>query len=583
LEEARVPRRLAAILAADVVGYSRLMGTDEVGTHARLKGLRVALIDPAIGEHQGRIVKTTGDGILIEFPSVVAAVECAVAVQRGMVERNANVPQDRRIEFRVGINLGDVIVEGEDIIGDGVNVAARLEAMAEPGTICVSEMVRDQVRDRLKFDFADLGEHQLKNIARPMRIWRLVDDAAKVPVPSASDTPSIAVLPFANMSGDPDQEYFADGMVEEIITGLARLKWLFVIARNSSFIYKGKAVDVKQVGRELGVRYVLEGSVRKAGNRLRITGQLIDVANGAHLWADRFDGALEDVFDLQDQVTASVVAAIEPAMRDAELRRTQGKPTSSLAAYDWFLRALAAFNRPSRSRYDDAVQLCRKAIAADPNYAAAYALAAWGYAGYVFIDAAADPHAKREEGAALARRALELGANDPLALAMGGQALAFLSREHDRALAATQRALELNPNSAQAWVSCGHVHQMRGEGNDAVAHFQRAMRLSPRDPLGWSFKTGLALGHFIEGRYAEAADWAEKALYEQPTFFVALRVRIASCGLLGRAAEAKEAVRAALAMDPTASVTNWMEKLGMRTGPYIAGYIEGFRKAGLPE
>src|ERR1700674_1231467 len=332
-------RRLAAILAADVAGYGRLMGADEEGTLAQLKAHRRALVDPKIKEHRGKTIKTTGDGMLVEFARVVDAVRCAVEVQRGMAERNAGVPQNKRIEFRVGINLGDIIIDDKDIFGDGVNIAARLEALAEPGGICVSRVVRDQVRDKLDFAFEDRGEQQVKNIARPVRVFDVraaVEITTLMPAPPAGvplalpDKPSIAVLPFANMSGDPEQEYFADGMVEEITTAIARLPWLFVIARNSAFTYKGKVVDVKQVARELGVRYVLEGSVRKGGNRVRITGQLIDAATGNHIWADRFDGALDDVFELQDQVAASVAGAIEPRLRQSEIERANRQPTESL-------------------------------------------------------------------------------------------------------------------------------------------------------------------------------------------------------------------------------------------------------------
>jgi adenylate cyclase len=330
-------RRLAAILAADVAGYSRLMGEDEEGTLAELKAIRLELSDPKVKEHRGRIVKTTGDGLLIEFASVVDAVRCAVEVQRAMAERNADVPPDRRIELRMGINLGDIIRDGRDIFGDGVNVAARLEGLAESGGICVSRVVRDQVRDKLDFSFEDMGEQQVKNIARPVRVHRVVlgerpgssepaMGRSNKPSLALPDKPSIAVLPFQNMSGDPEQEYFADGMVEEITTALSRIRWLFVIARNSSFTYKGRSVDVKQVGRELGVRYVLEGSVRRAGQRVRITGQLIDAVTGAHLWADRFDGSLEDVFELQDKVAWSVAGVIEPALQAAEIRRSAARP-----------------------------------------------------------------------------------------------------------------------------------------------------------------------------------------------------------------------------------------------------------------
>ena len=344
LAKERIERKLAAILAADIAGYSRLMGADEERTLARLKAHRREHIDPKISEHRGRIVKTTGDGILIEFPSVIEAVSCAVAVQRGIAERNAGTPEEQRITFRVGVNLGDIIVEDGDIHGDGVNIAARLEGIAEPGGICISEDAFRHVRGKVDVEFADVGEQSLKNIARPLRVYRVLlqrpgqTRGQALPLP---DKPSIAVLPFANMSGDPEQEYFADGMVEEIITALSRIRWLFVIARNSSFTYEGRAIDVKQVGRELGVRYVLEGSVRKAGGRVRITAQLIDATNGAHLWADRFDGSLEDVFELQDEVASGVAGVIEPALQAAETARSARRPTNDLTAYDLYLRAYA--------------------------------------------------------------------------------------------------------------------------------------------------------------------------------------------------------------------------------------------------
>ena len=366
-----VERKLTAILAADVAGYSRLMGADEVGTLNRLRTHRRELIDPKIAEHKGRIVKTTGDGILIEFPSVVEAVACAVAVQQGMAQRNTVIPADQRIEFRVGINLGDIIVEDDDIHGDGVNVAARLEGLAEPGGVCVSAIVHDQVQGRLDCAFEDTGDQNLKNIARPVRVYRVLADRMTAPAASPvlplPDKPSIAVLPFQNMSGDAEQEYFVDGMVEEIITALSRIRWLFVIARNSTFTYKGQAVDVKLVGRELGVRYVLEGSVRKGGGRVRITAQLIEAATGAHLWADRFDGSLEDVFDLQEKVASSVVGVIEPALQAAEAARSVNRPTTDLTAYDLYLRAYAVAIS-SASRFPEALALMSQAIARDPNY-----------------------------------------------------------------------------------------------------------------------------------------------------------------------------------------------------------------------
>jgi adenylate cyclase len=385
LSEERVERRLAAILAADVAGYSRLIGEDEAGTLARLRTHRRELIDPKVAEHKGRIVKTTGDGILIEFPSVVEAVACAVAVQQGMDERNSKTPENQRIVFRVGINLGDVIVDDGDIHGDGVNVAARLEALAKPGTICISGIVHDQVQGRLDCAFDDIGEQTLKNIARPVRVYRIGPRSSlrEPHRPKGNemrdwlpDKPAIAVLPFQNMSGDPEQEYFADGMVEEVITALSRIRWLFVIARSSTFAYKGQLIDVRGVGRELGVRYVLEGSVRKAGNRVRITAQLIEAESGAHLWAEHFDGSLEDVFDFQDQVAISVAGVIEPTLQAAEVQQASRRSANNATTYDLYLRAYALlFGSPSQLR--QALALLDAAISRDPNYGPALGFAAF--------------------------------------------------------------------------------------------------------------------------------------------------------------------------------------------------------------
>src|SRR5438445_573071 len=429
-------RRLAAILAADVAGYSRLMGADEEGTLERLKALRGEFVDPKIAEHRGRIVKTTGDGLLVEFASVVDAVRCAVAVQQAMPERDTGVAADNRIELRIGINLGDVIVESDDLYGDGVNIAARIEALADAGGVFVSNTVHDHVRDRLPFLFEDLGEQQVKNIARPVRVYRVRDtgtatspSAPAHPVLPLPDKPSIAVLPFANMSGDPEQEYFADGMVEEIITALSRIRWLFVIARNSTFTYKGQAVDVKQVGRELGVRYVLEGSVRKAGNRVRITGQLIDALTGAHLWADRFDGSLEDVFDLQDKVASSVAGVIEPALQAAETARSAGRPITDLTAYDLYLRALAVSFPVTKERVIAALGLLEQATAIDPRYGPALSWAAICHLNLERANWAEAPETNRRKGIDLARQALDVGENDFGVLASAAQVLAYFGED----------------------------------------------------------------------------------------------------------------------------------------------------------
>src|SRR5580692_10122878 len=458
----RVERRLAAILAADVAGYSRLMGADEEGTLARLKALRRELADPKIKEHRGRIVKTTGDGLLIEFASVVDAVRCAVEVQREMAERNADVSPDGRIEFRMGINLGDIMKDGRDIYGDGVNVAARLEALAEPGGICVSRVVRDQVRDKLAFSFEDMGEQQVKNIARPIRVHRVLlgerpdpsePTTAVPPKPPLAlpDKPSIAVLPFQNMSGDPEQEYFADGMVEEIITALSRIRWLFVIARNSSFTYKGQAVDLKQVGRELGVRYVLEGSVRRAGGRVRITAQLIEAEGSAHLWADRFDGPLEEVFELQDNVALSVAGVIESAVQAAEIRRSAERPTSDLTAYDLYLRALPDCLSWDDGRVRAALARLEQAIERDPQFGPALGFAAVCNHALGRYGGGKGTEAHRRAALDLAHRALQASPGDAGVIANAAFMLGSLGEDIKPAIALVDRALELNPSFARGW------------------------------------------------------------------------------------------------------------------------------------
>ena len=494
-----VVRRLAAILAADVAGYSRLMGADEEGTLARLMSYRRALLEPNIAAHNGRIVKTTGDGLLVEFPSAVEAVRCAVEMQRGMVDCNAGVPIGERVEFRVGINPGDVIVEGDDIYGDGVNVAARLEGLAEPGGVFISNIVYEEVRDRVPFDFDDIGEQRVKNIARLVRVYRVPiadNTAARLTLP-APNKPSLAVLPFQNMSGDSEQDYFADGIVEEITTAIARLPWLFVIDRNSSFTYKGRAVDVKQVARELGVRYVLEGSVRKAGNRVRLTGQLIDTATAAHVWADRFDGALNDIFELQDQMASNVVGAIEPRLRLCEIERATRKPTEHLDAYDLYLRALAQSQKFAENGMHEAIVLLERALAIDPFYAPAAAMIGrcrffqsiqgWGSLS----------DAEIAEGVQLARQAIDVGKDDPETLCMAAFTLSIFAGEHATATTAVQRAFSLNPNSVHAWMTSGWNSAFLNRPDPAVDALQRAIRLSPLDPLGYLFAAGLAFAHAV--------------------------------------------------------------------------------------
>ena len=544
----RVERRLAAILAADVAGYSRLMGADEEGTLERLKALRRELLDPKIAEHRGRIVKTTGDGMLVEFASVVDAVRCAVAVQQAMPERETGVGADSRIELRIGINLGDVIVEGDDLYGDGVNIAARIEALADAGGILVSNTVHDQVRDRLPFLFEDLGEHQVKNIARPVRVYRVRDlGAAKSPLAPAQpvlplpDKPSIAVLPFANLSGDPEQEYFVHGMVEEVITALSRIRWLFVLARNSSFTYKGQAVDVKQVGRELGVRYVLEGSVRKAGQRVRITGQLIDAVTGAHLWADRFDGSLEDVFELQDKVASSVAGVIEPALQAAETTRSASRPAADLTAYDLYLRAYAMVLSSAR-QIPEALHLLEQAIELDPRYGPALAWAAVCCNRLLIDGRSDDPAAHRLKGIDFARRALEVAGDDPVVLVHAAHALAYFGEDIGAMMGLVDRALALNPNYAGGWHISGVLRMFAGLPDIAIEHAEVSLRLSPRARVG----TPLALigaAHLLSRRFDEAVPKLLLAIQEDPSFPLPYRNLAACYAHMGRLDEAREIVR----------------------------------------
>jgi TolB-like protein len=579
-------RRLTAIFAADVAGYSRLTGVDEEGTHVRLKEHLRLLIDPKVAAHRGHIVKNTGDGFLAEFNSAVDAMRCAIDVQRGMAERNSDVPPNNRIEFRIGINVGDIIEDNGDIFGDGVNVAARLEAIAEPGGICVSDDAHRQVRDKLDIVFDDAGEQNLKNIERPVRVFRVMDRVAagrQRPTLALPDKPSIAVLSFQNLSADPEQEYFADGVVEDITMALSLFRWLFVIARNSSFTYKGRAVDVKQIGRELGVRYVLEGSVRKAGNRIRIAGQLIDAETGAHLWADRFEGALEDVFELQDHVTSSVVGAIAPKLQHEEIKRATRKPTESLVAYDYYLRGLASARRWTKDANGEALQHFCKAIELDPGLACAYGMAAWCYTqrkarGWMIEHAQESAEATR-----LARKAVHLGGDDPVALCMGGYALAFIAHEFNDAAAFMDRGLAVNPNLAQAWNLSAWLRVWRGEPDLALEHVAHAMRLSPLDPSMFGMHGAMAYAHFLESRYDMASSYAEKAMRERPIFLMGMCISAASNALGGRLEPAQKAMARALERNPDLRASNLRDLTPFRRAEDLATFAKGLRKAGLPE
>jgi TolB-like protein/class 3 adenylate cyclase/tetratricopeptide (TPR) repeat protein len=587
-----VERRLAAVLAADAAGYSRLMGGDEEGTLARLKAVRKTLVDPKIEQHRGRIVKTTGDGLLVEFASAVDAARCAVEIQSGVAKQNAGVPKDKQIEFRIGIHVGDIIFDENDIFGDGVNIAARLEGIAEPGGICISDDAQRQIRGKVDITFEDMGPQELKNIAEPMRAWRMQIDpsvssiaAAKLsPGPPQSlalpDKPSIAVLPFQNMSGDPEQEYFADGMVEDIITALSRFKSMFVIARNSSFTYKGKAVDIRQVGRELGVRYVLEGSVRKSGNRVRITGQLIEASSDAHLWADRFEGSLEDVFDLQDQVASAVVGAMDPRIVEAEIARIKRKPPNNLDAYDCFLRGSDLCSRWSADANQAALRLFYRAIELDPEYAPAYAYACWCHVFRSQLGTDFTPEQRRET-ARLAHEAARLGRDDAFSLVWAGWSLAMLG-ELSEGARLVDRALALNPNMARIWNLSGWVRIWLRQPEVAIQHFERAMRLDPLDPFMHAVEDGMAYAHIRTERYNDAVSWAKRALQSKPNDGNAARAIAIGEAMSGRFDEARIAVRRFLEINPDARISTHAPLIHV-SDEFQARITEALRKAGMPE
>ena len=581
----RVQRRLTAILAADTAGYSRLMGADEEGTLAQLKAHRQALLDPKIEEHQGRIIKTTGDGMLAEFASVVDALRCAIEIQRGMLGRNADVPQERRIEFRVGINVGDIIIDGRDIYGDGVNVAARLEGLAEPGGICVSGRVQEDARGKLDIAFEDAGEQHLKNIAWPVRVYRvrLSGEAAQFrPALALPDKPSIAVLAFTNMSGDPEQDYFADGMTEDIITGLARARWLFVIARNSSFAYKGRSTDVKQVAHELGVRYVLEGSVRKVGERVRISAQLAEGTSGRQLWAKRYDRELSDIFAMQDEITETIIGAVEPELGKVERRRSAGKRPDNLDAWDLYQRGMSHLYEYTKVDLLRARQYFAQAIARDPQLGPPHSGLAETYyyeAVYGFADAISDT---REKALAPALRAVALDAEDAGAHCTLGRAY-YMRREYDAAFRELKTALELNPSLALAHYGLGATFVFSGHAEEGIPHLTAAIRLSPHDPNMGSFLVRLADAAYFLKRYEEAAEWARRAL-QQPNFqWSRYTVLIAALAQLGRLDEATNCVQQLQVKRPNTSIAFVRETHLFGDTASFAHYLDGLRIAGLPD
>ena len=584
-------RRLAAILVADVVGYSRLMGEDETGTLERLNALRRDLVQPKITERKGRIVKLMGDGLLAEFPSVVEAVHCAVDVQTEMIGREPEITEEQRIRLRIGVNLGDIIVKSSDIFGDGVNVAARLEALAEPGAICVSGTVFDHVKDKVDLEFLDLGEQQVKNIDQPVRVYQIAldrsadageggetsADAAPLKRP---DKPSIAVLPFDNMSGDVEQDYFADGMVEDIITGLSRIKWLFVIARNSSFVFKGKSVNVTQAGRQLGVRYVLEGSVRKASNRVRVTGQLIEAETGQHVWAERYDCALDDVFSIQDELTMSVVAAIEPSLRQAEIERVKRKRPNNLDAYDLVLRAIPLVYPAMPDGAAKALPLLESALKLEPDYAMAHGFAAWSHE-ILFARGGAGEE-DRLGAVRHAHAAIAHGRDDAIALSLGGFVMGLIAHDREAARQAFEAALALSPSCALTYNLGSVVMVFAGEADRSIEWGERAVRLSPIDPMNYVPWYSITLGHFQRGEYQAAAEAAHKVFQANPYWSTAHFLLAATHVKLGRLDAAKSAAERVIELQPSFSISGLCAAFDIHA-LIAAPLSEALSVAGLPE
>lgn len=580
MTEQRVQRRLAAILAADVVGYSALMQRAEEATYAEFERLKCEVVEPSLSRHDGRLIKTTGDGALAEFASPSAAVRCAVEIQESIASGGSF------LKLRIGVNLGEVIVGADgDLFGDGINIAVRLEGVADPCGILISEKVHSEVDGKLDVGFEDRGEQQLKNIAKPVRAFSvragahgaLIDSLnAAPPLP---DKPSIAVLPFENMSGDHEQEYFADGMVEEITTALSRFKWLFVIARNSSFTYKGKAMNVKQVGRELGVRYVLEGAVRKSG-KVRITGQLIDASTGAHIWADRFERDLTDVFALQDEVTVAVVSAIQPKLLQTEIASAARRRPENLTAYDFYLRAMPHFYLTTREGNTEAIRLLHRALELDPRFGLVAALAGVLHMNNVLLGYADDPQFDRQEAIRFMRLALSLDDGDPDTLAWAALTSTFMVGDRESEIEMADRAVTLNPNSYVAWACRGWVHRNAGLPEEAIRSFERAIRASPVDPLLHRPFAGIGFALIELGRFDEAIVAGKKALRQNTTFASTYCCLASAFAHLGRDAEARETAARLLQVDPAFTISARMDR---RRQSQVKLLIEGLRKAGLPE
>ena len=582
----RQQRRLAAILAADVAGYSRLMAADEAGTLARLKQLRAEVIDPSIVQFNGNIVGSAGDSLLVEFVSAVNAVQCAIEMQERLAGDNASLSEHQHMAFRMGVNLGDVIAEGGTIHGDGVNIAARLEKLAEPGGVCIGRSVYDQVKGKLPYVYADLGDQRVHNIPEPVRAYRVSSSKLAVDVSLGFSSkealplpnkPSIAVLPFENMSGDREQDYFADGISEDLITALSHIRWLFVIARNSSFVYRGQAVDVKQVSRSLGVRYVLEGSVRKSGNRIRITAQLVDALSGAHHWAERYDRDVTDIFALQDEIVQHVVGAIEPRLLAAEGLRSQTRAPEDLDAWDMVARAMSRYWRVTDADIEAAIAMLKEAVRRHPDYAPAHSMLAFGLVleGHLWRTAFEIPRLAIES----ARRAAELDDGDPWAhLALGY--VAFVRRQTEEAVAQFRRAIELNPNFAAAHGYLGNPLAFDGQSDEAIASLSLAIRLSPHDRQNPIFMAGIAVAHYLAKRYHQAIEWGHKAVQQCPSVTGIYRILIASLAQAGQIDEARALLAGLREMQPEISLA-WVERMVPYTPAQMPHFLDGLKKAGL--
>ncbi|WP_245329418.1 adenylate/guanylate cyclase domain-containing protein [Bradyrhizobium canariense] len=571
---------MAAILAADVVGYSAMMERAEEATYAEIGRLRREIIEPALTRYKGRLIKTTGDGVLAEFASAVSAVQCGKDIQ----DQLAAGP----LQLRIGINLGEVIVDDQgDVYGEGINIAARLEGLAEPCGILISEKVQREINGRIDLALEDQGEKALKNISVPVRAFALRSRSGDNSAPEGSsrpalqlpDKPSIAILPFQNMSGDPEQEYFADGMVEDIITALSRVKWFFVIARNSSFTYKGRAVNIKQVGRELGVRYVLEGSVRKAGNRVRITGQLIEAETGHHIWAERFEREYNDVFELQDEMTSAVAAAIEPTINLREIERSKKRPTSDLTAYDYFLRAQPFIRQFDPQSYTQAEELLRRAVSLDPQYSSALALLADCIGRQCIMGT--QPYRERVlEAERIAQQAVQADPEDGTALAIASWVYTILVGKHAPSREYAERALRLQPNSAFVCVNSGFGYLYRGELDTARYNFERALRINPLDPRNYFIMQGLGIILFFERNFAEALPLFDRSIELAPSARVTWRYKAATLAHLGRTEEAREAVAALRSLTPVQTLKEISDRTMLAQAWMREMYIGGLEKAG---